>query len=692
MAPEHVQAAVDQMLQEDRFLLVNGELISRAYLDRIAEEMNELLQTVGELSISELSQKYTLSASFLREQITTRLQSIINGNLVNQCYLQTSGFSRRIVACVRGALIGALLPLSLSDIATVFSLELSAVASAAADIIAAGGVGGRIRGDVFIPQSYAANRSCEVKEFYKANGYVSYAFARERGVDNIESFDSEGLRLSAMLVDPSLLAVVQANVQEAMSRRSWVDISPLVPASITTEDAESILHYALEKIKMPPSTSCSTTSSTLTSSPSSSICTATTSCCVALSSGFVDRLCDAMMPPLRAVAEQDQAVAVAGGAKGEVGGGRGGEAKGGLPKGGTGGTPIGTADGKLSDDERTGGGKKKGKTGNKKSKRGASSSSSPPPAPTSSSPSHLLVRQLVVDQCEGSRLLRSAVTEEEWDELSDEWRDRVLYEMVVPRLVCVYDAAVQERKRSTLLSGGGAKLLQDKWRRELESKFENIQLGAKALQQLLGGQEESNGVALTAYLFKSLVGEAVDMLLQLAYYHVFAEEVSSSAETRRPMIDKLIQADSSLSNLHRVYSCLSKRSLSTVVEDFGVCMTDVFLLNRKIDKKREKALLQENKTKWVNQLQTLTSSEPIDVFQASLSLAILQHLSLLLFFPAEPWALCGVWKLAAPKLPEAKSEQLARMAALIGQDHILDEEEARAAAANLLVTATTTSS
>jgi hypothetical protein len=66
---------MDTFVKRNRVTLINGSLISAAYLDQLMEDINEMLVDTGSLTIQDLTTKYNLPIDFLKESITSRLES-----------------------------------------------------------------------------------------------------------------------------------------------------------------------------------------------------------------------------------------------------------------------------------------------------------------------------------------------------------------------------------------------------------------------------------------------------------------------------------------------------------------------------------------------------------------------------------------------------------------------------------------
>lgn len=81
--------------------MIDGELITSYYFDEIAKEIEEALQTTGELRIAELAIRFSLDGEVIEGLINKKLGSIIHGQIKGGT-LYTNAAVSRIQARIRG--------------------------------------------------------------------------------------------------------------------------------------------------------------------------------------------------------------------------------------------------------------------------------------------------------------------------------------------------------------------------------------------------------------------------------------------------------------------------------------------------------------------------------------------------------------------------------------------------------------
>ena len=88
-----------------RLRRAGASIRGRAHLDAVAEEINEMLEAVGHLSIGDLYKRFSLPLEIVTQVITTRLGRGIGGqrDASNPLILYTPAYIARQRAIVRGA-------------------------------------------------------------------------------------------------------------------------------------------------------------------------------------------------------------------------------------------------------------------------------------------------------------------------------------------------------------------------------------------------------------------------------------------------------------------------------------------------------------------------------------------------------------------------------------------------------------
>ncbi|KAF0307098.1 E3 UFM1-protein ligase 1 [Amphibalanus amphitrite] len=252
----HVEARVQKLVNEEKTIfLVNGYVINNVYLDCIAEEVNEKLQQVGEISIGALTTQYDLPSEFLERELLRRTGSIIRGqpDPDDRRTLFTEAFVAQNWARVRGALSAITRPVTVLQLLQRHNIKEQLFFSVVSDLLSSGRLKGSLTGGrtavraVFIPECYTSAQNAFVDHQYRQNGCIEYEALRRVGITDPEAFikrrfKDEPLRyLSNCAVGDTLVEQVKVSLEEAALAGSFVDVVPLLPASLSAEDVSQLL-------------------------------------------------------------------------------------------------------------------------------------------------------------------------------------------------------------------------------------------------------------------------------------------------------------------------------------------------------------------------------------------------------------------------------------------------------------------
>ncbi|GAB5571733.1 E3 UFM1-protein ligase 1 [Prionailurus iriomotensis] len=256
----HIESRIGDIVKSEKHVqLVLGQLIDDNYLDRLAEEVNDKLQESGQVTISELCKTYDLPGNFLTQALTQRLGRIINGHidLDNRGVIFTEAFVARHKARIRGLFSAITRPTAVNSLISKYGFQEQLLYSVLEELVNSGRlrgtvVGGRQDKAVFVPDIYSRTQSTWVDSFFRQNGYLEFdALSRLGKIPDAVSYikkrykTTQLLFLKAACVGQGLVDQVEASVEEAISSGTWVDIAPLLPSSLSVEDAAMLLQQVM---------------------------------------------------------------------------------------------------------------------------------------------------------------------------------------------------------------------------------------------------------------------------------------------------------------------------------------------------------------------------------------------------------------------------------------------------------------
>lgn len=260
----HVENRASDIAKSDRGIqLVLGQLIDDAYLDRLAEEVNDKLQAAGLISIAELCKSYDLPGDFLTEELSKRLGKLIQGELdqYNRGIIFTQAFVARHKARIQGLFSAITRPTPVSSMIGTFGFQEHLLYSVLEELVNTGRlkgtvVGGRQDKAVYIPDIYARTQNAWVDSFLQQNGYLEFDALVRLGIPDPSSYikkrykSSKLVFLRAVCVGQALVDQVEASVEEAVNSASWTDIQPLLPSCLSMEDMGMLINHSMRNINV----------------------------------------------------------------------------------------------------------------------------------------------------------------------------------------------------------------------------------------------------------------------------------------------------------------------------------------------------------------------------------------------------------------------------------------------------------
>ncbi|XP_059837368.1 E3 UFM1-protein ligase 1 [Hypanus sabinus] len=258
----HIESKASDIVRSNRNIqLVLGQLIDEAYLDRMAEEVNDRLQEAGLVTIAELCKLYDLPIDFLTEELSRRLGRIINGQMdtYDRGVIFTDAFIAQHKARIRGLFSAVTRPTPISSLISQYKFQEHLLYSFLEEFISIGRLNGAVIGGrqdkaVYVPDIYSRTQNNWVDSFYKQNGYLEFDTLSRLGIPDPVSYIKKRYKsasmtiLKAVCVDQTIVDQVEASVEEAIRSGTWVDIQPLLPSLFSVEDASILLQQLMRTV------------------------------------------------------------------------------------------------------------------------------------------------------------------------------------------------------------------------------------------------------------------------------------------------------------------------------------------------------------------------------------------------------------------------------------------------------------
>ncbi|KAJ8440244.1 hypothetical protein Cgig2_024009 [Carnegiea gigantea] len=255
----HVEKQAQVVVSSDHgLMLIQGEIVSSSYWDTVAEEINERLQECSQIAVAELAAQLQVGSELVSSMLESRLGTLIQGRLEGG-QLYTPAYVTRVNAMVRGAARGITVPMNLSalwsslqqllqamDGATGVAMDNSFFQSLFNSLVKEAEILGSLRAGVhWTPAVFASAQREFVDSFLSQNSFISYDSLQKLGIPQplqyLQSRYPNGIPLVTIFIHPSMIEMLDAAIEDAIERNSWIDSLTVLPTLFGSQDAYKIL-------------------------------------------------------------------------------------------------------------------------------------------------------------------------------------------------------------------------------------------------------------------------------------------------------------------------------------------------------------------------------------------------------------------------------------------------------------------
>ena len=205
-------------------------------MNKMAEEVNDLLQDRESLELSELTSLYELPGEFVQQIIKPRMGTIIKGNFDGKI-MYTHNYVNRQRSHLIGVLEASIKPIRFSQIVKEFNLDVDLIFELFDELVASGQVKGGLFGGrqvmsaVFVPAIFTKAQQQYVSSFFKQNGYIEYSSLKKIGISEPDSYVKSQLTgqeikyLSSSCFGSFFLDQIEQEIDDVLNRNELCDIS-----------------------------------------------------------------------------------------------------------------------------------------------------------------------------------------------------------------------------------------------------------------------------------------------------------------------------------------------------------------------------------------------------------------------------------------------------------------------------------
>ncbi|KAK9734881.1 hypothetical protein RND81_04G169200 [Saponaria officinalis] len=603
-------------------MFIQGEIISNSYWDTVAEDINDRLQECSQIAVAELAAQLQLGSELVSSMLDSRLGTLIKGRLEGG-QLYTPAYVARVNAMVRGASRGITVPMNLSALwsslqqllqgmegATGVAMDNSFFQSLFNGLVKEVQILGSLRAGVhWTPTVFASAQKEFVDSFLSQNSFISYDSLHKLGIPQpiqyLQSRYPEGVPLITMFIHPSMIEMLDAAVEDAIERNSWIDALTVLPTLCGPQDAYKIL-------SMCPSVQLALKSNTALIVGETYV----------LSDGFIKDVFSRLEKDMPALAVAPFSTPTLGDGKQQSKESKGGRDSARLSE-------LNEESGGRAGTER-GSKKKKGKsTGNNKSFATEVESDNQEVISTKFKKNQRKAKDSSASQISESKRSKENsvdVPSEDWiidkiltlvPELEEQGIDdrEVILKPLANHLRPMLLTSWNEKRKAMLAENSDRmKHVRDSMQKKLDEAYLNMQLYEKALD--LFDEDQSTSIVLHRHLLRTTGASIVDLLLfNLDVYNKLKNGiVVEDSQRLEPVSLSSGERTSLAKNLHgalavkasALVEALDGKRVDTFMTALSAAADESGLYLKKLDKKLEKALLHSYRKDLMSQVSSET--------------------------------------------------------------------------------------
>ncbi|KAF0691785.1 Aste57867_17056 [Aphanomyces stellatus] len=237
---------------EGQVKLLGGELLTEWYLDSIMADTNEVLHESGQMTIGELAQQYGFSVDFMRAVVDARLGTSLKAH-VHGSVLFTEAYVARQVAQIRGVFSAITRPTFLPEIVASTGLDERLLTQTVADLIQSQELCGSMRGREYVPAAFLDIQRDSILTFFATNGFVPHTLTSQlqvagRPSDFIRKRFPDCVALDDYVIDASLLLQLEGAVDGLAQDPTWLDARAVLPPGINDANMGMLLSKAMTHV------------------------------------------------------------------------------------------------------------------------------------------------------------------------------------------------------------------------------------------------------------------------------------------------------------------------------------------------------------------------------------------------------------------------------------------------------------
>ena len=249
-----IETKVDDLIKKNKnYLLIDGKIMSKEYLDKITNEINDMVTKQGSASLADISNKYDLSIDFLKNFLKEKINE---GNLNAKLYptrIITDYYIQTQIKKIRPLLLANINPLLVSKILNKNKdIDELLIQQNINSLIESGQVKGSLMSNQYENLLYTKAQESYVLGELKQNNYIDYSKLKNIGINkNAEDFvkilmqndqkDIKGTFLKEYFVTENLVNNLLSIINENESKNLITNLENELSLNLDDEDVKILL-------------------------------------------------------------------------------------------------------------------------------------------------------------------------------------------------------------------------------------------------------------------------------------------------------------------------------------------------------------------------------------------------------------------------------------------------------------------
>ncbi|KAL7062471.1 hypothetical protein AAHC03_01137 [Spirometra sp. Aus1] len=241
----------------DACVLVGNDLVTRAFIRRVAEDLRDRFELRGVISTVELSRMFAFPPHFIGNIITDYNGVLFRLHKDNEKYY-TDTYLNKQKAKVLGYFSAALTPIPVSSAAPKLEIPQKLLSDILDTLISNGKLQGTLTAgrSVYTPRCFSVAQDSYLKSFYSQNGFVECNLARRLGIaDPVSYFHKNfpgAIYSRDVCVNSTLLSQLKAVLTDDADENPWIDVMSYLPQHFGPKEREWLVSPLLAKTNLVP--------------------------------------------------------------------------------------------------------------------------------------------------------------------------------------------------------------------------------------------------------------------------------------------------------------------------------------------------------------------------------------------------------------------------------------------------------